>query len=257
MAIITLTSDLGLKDYYVSAVKGAIYSELPNAVIVDITHEVEPFDIFQASYVLRNSYVNFPPGSIHIIGINSQPDFNTPFIALYANGHYFIGADNGIFSLLFDIKPEKIVTLTIKQTPGYLNFSIRDVFVKAACHIARGGTLEIIGTAKENFNERTIFRPVIEANSIRGTIIYIDTYGNAISNITRKLFTETGKGKDFVIDFVRYSINNISVTYNDVAEGEIMAIFNSADYLELSVNKGKIARLLNIQLGDTITVRFE
>ncbi len=256
MAIITLTSDLGTKDYYVSAVKGAILSELPDAIIVDITHEIEPFDIFQASYVLKNSYINFPPGSIHIIGVNAQPDINVPYVAMYANGHYFIGSDNGMFSLLLDIAPEKIVVINLKQDSNYLNFPIRDVFVKAACHIARGGTLEIIGNIRETFNERTVFRPVIESDSLRGTIIYIDSYGNAISNISKKIFNDASRGRSFVIDFVRYSIDTISESYNQVAEGEIIALFNSAGYLELSINKGKIVKLLNMQLGDIITIRF-
>lgn len=256
MAIITLTSDLGTKDYYVSAVKGAILSELTDAVIVDITHEIEPFDIFQASYVLKNSYVNFPPGTVHIIGINAQPDINAPYTALYANGHYFIGSDNGIFSLLLDIAPEKIVVLNLKQNSNYLNFPIRDVFVKAACHIARGGTLEIIGNIRETFNERTVFRPIVENDNLRGTVIYIDSYGNAISNISHKIFSDAAKGRNFAIDFVKYSIDKISETYNEVAEGEIIAMFNSAGYLELSINKGKIAKLINMHLGDIITVRF-
>jgi len=256
MAIITLTSDLGTKDYYVSAVKGAILSELPDAVIVDITHEIEPFDIFQASYVLKNSYVNFPPGTIHIIGVNAQPDMNVPYVAMYASGHYFIGSDNGMFSLLLEIAPEKIVVINLKQDTNYLNFPIRDVFVKAACHIARGGTLEIIGNIRETFNERTVFRPVIESDSLRGTVIYIDSYGNAISNISKKIFNDASRGRSFVIDFVRYSVDAISESYNQVAEGEIIALFNSAGYLELSINKGKIVKLLNMQLGDIITIRF-
>lgn len=257
MSIITLTTDLGLKDYYVGAVKGAILSQLSDASIVDITHELVPFDIFQASYVVRNAYPNFPEGTVHIIGLNAQPDMNTPYIVVKANGHYFIGSDNGIFSLLFDKTPENIVTLTIQEESAYYNFPIRDVFVKAACHLVRGGTLEVIGTPKEKFNERSLLRPVVEGNSLRGTVIYIDSYGNVISNITKSMFSETGKGKKFSINFVNYPLESISNTYNDVPEGEILAMFNSAGYLELSINKGEIAKLLNISLNDIITVNFD
>ena len=257
MPIITLTTDLGLKDYYVSAVKGAILSQLPMVTIVDITHELEPFDIFQASYVVKNSYSNFPEGTIHIIGVNAQPDVNAPYLAMLVNGHYFIGSDNGIFSLLFDIKPDKIVELTIKQDPENVTFPIKDIFVKVACHIARGGTLEIIGSIKESFNQRTLFRPVLDGDILKGTFIYIDSYQNVISNITKKIFTEAAKGKNFNINIVRYNIDTISESYNLVAEGEILAMFNSAGYLEIAQNKGKVASLLNIQLGDIITIRFE
>lgn len=257
MAIITLTTDLGLRDYYVSAVKGAILSQLPDVMIVDISHEIQAFDIFQASYTLKNSYIHFPVGSIHIIGINAQPDFNAPYLGVYANGHYFFGADNGFFSLMLDRKPDKIVELNLKQDVDYLTFPTRDVFAKAACHIARGGTLEVIGTAREGFTERTHFRPIVESNLIRGTVIYIDSYQNIISNITQSLIRETGKDRPFVITISRYNIDTISKSYNEVAEGEIVALFNSAGHLELAMNKGSMATLLNIQLGDIITVRFQ
>ena len=257
MAIITLTTDLGLRDYYVSAVKGAILSQLPDVTIVDVSHEIQPFDIFQASYTVKNSYGNFPQGTIHIIGVNAQPDLNAPYLGIYADGHYFLGADNGIFSLMLDKKPDKIVELNLKQDVDYLTFPIRDVFVKAACHLARGGTLEVIGNAREGFSERTHFRPVIDQNTIRGTIVYIDSYHNVISNITQPLFNQVSRDRSFVIDLKRYNIDKLSKSYNEVIEGEILALFNSAGHLEVSMNKGNIGTLLNIQLGDIITVRFQ
>ncbi|MBN8703625.1 MAG: SAM-dependent chlorinase/fluorinase [Bacteroidetes bacterium] len=255
--MITLTTDLGLKDYYVGAIKGAIFSQLPTACIVDITHELEPFDIMQASYVIKNSYPNFPQGTVHIIGIDAHPDINSPYTAVQINGQYFIGADNGIFSLLFDKVPDIVVELNLKQDVDTLNFPIRDIFAKAACHIARGGTLEVIGTLKKELKEKTILRPIANPTAIRGSIIYIDSYGNAITNITKGLFAETGKGRKYTIDITRYSISKISETYNDVVEGEMVAIFNSANHIELSINKGKIANLLNLHLGDIITVNFQ
>lgn len=257
MAIITLTSDLGLKDYYVAAVKGTIFNQLPKVTIVDISHQLEQYDIFQASYILKNAYPHFPQGTVHIIGVNAQPDVNAPYIAVSCDGHYFIGADNGVFSLLFDKSPDKIVELNLKQDVDTLTFPMKDLFVKAACHLARGGTLEVIGSIKEKFNEKTLFRPAIENDSIRGTIIYIDSYNNVVSNITKKLFKEVSKERKFIIDFVRYHIDTISESYNEVVEGELVAMFNSAGYLEIAMNKGRIASLLNINYGDIITLRFK
>src|ERR1051326_4797986 len=125
MAIITLTTDLGLKDHYVSAVKGAILSQLPDVNIVDISHLVPTFDIVQAAYILKNAYPNFPPGTVHIIGVNAEASVKTPHIALSVSGHFFIGADNGIFSFLFDRVPDKIVELNIKQDTDNLTFPIK------------------------------------------------------------------------------------------------------------------------------------
>lgn len=258
MPIITLISDLGLKDYYVGAVKGAIYSQLKDATVVDITHEVDHFNISQAAYILKNAFNSFPEGTVHIISVNAQPDPDRPYIAVKAEGHYFIGPDNGIFSLLFEREPEKIVELTIKSDSEVLTFPMRDLFVKAACHLARGGTLEIIGSNRANFNQMLQLNPVSAGNVLKGSIIYIDAYYNVIANITTKLFKEIGKGRPFVIDAgKKFKIDVISKTYNDVSEGEILAIFNASGYLEMGMNKGKLGSMMGLKMHDTVTVTFE
>ena len=137
MPIITLTTDLGLKDHYVASVKGAILSQIPDINIVDITHNIDAFNISQTAYVIRNCYKNFPAGSIHILGVDAELSIDNSHLAVFAGGHYFIGTDNGTFSLLFDeLKAEKIVQLNISQNTDSLTFPIKDVFVVAACHIA-------------------------------------------------------------------------------------------------------------------------
>lgn len=256
MAIITLTTDLGNKDYYVGAVKGAILSQLPDTTIIDITHEVQPFDFFQASYIVKNAYPCFPPGTIHIVGVDAQPDAHVPYVAIEANGHYFIGADNGVFSLIFDIAPNKIVELNIKPEGDSFTFPTKDIFVKAACHIARGGTLEVIGTVMDKVLERTLFRPVMENDLVRGTIIYIDSYQNVVCNISKQFFKEAGKGRAFFIEIAGNRITEICTSYSDVVPGELLALFNAAGYLEISINKGNLASLLGIKLGSIISIRF-
>lgn len=257
MAIITLTSDLGLKDYFVSVVKGAIFSQLPDITIVDITHQIQPFNIQEAAYVLKNSYHYFPAGTIHIIGVNTESTPNTPHIALEIEGHYFIGADNGIFSLLFKKVPDKIVELNIFADGNSSTFPTRDVFVKAACHIARGGKLDLIGKEKKSVNERILFQPVTIGDNARGAVIYIDSFGNVITNITKQFVSEIGKGRKFTIRFGSHEIESVSKNYNDVVEGEIVAIYNASDNLEIAMNKGKASQLLNLHIGDTITILFQ
>ena len=160
MAIITLTTDLGTKDYYLSTIKGAILTQFPDARIIDISNEVTKFDILQASFIVKNAYKSFPEGTIHIIGVNPENTVETSHIAIKVDGHYFIGADNGMFSLMFDKLPDKIVELTIQPDIGFQTFPTNDVFVKAACHIARGGTLEVIGKEKASFfMDRESFLP--------------------------------------------------------------------------------------------------
>jgi len=145
MAIITLTTDFGEKDHFAGATKGAIYSELPDVRIVDISHSVSPFSIPEAAYIIQNAYSSFPKGTIHIIGIDSEINPENKHIALKLDDHYFICANNGIMSMICsEIAPEKIVEINIHDKIQ-TSFPVLDVFVKVACHIARGGTLEVIG----------------------------------------------------------------------------------------------------------------
>jgi len=266
MAIITLTSDMGLQDYYVGAIKGAIYSQLPDAIIVDISHNIAPFDIAQASFVVRNAYHEFPEGSIHIIGVNPELDVknNIMHVVVEHKGHYFIGADNGIFSLLFDREPEQIYELTMSQDSDELTFPTKHVFVKAACHLARGGKPGVIGKAKTGVMQRMLFRPVVENHLIKGAVIYIDSYGNAITNITERLFNETRRGRDFELVFANgsYNIREISKAYNDVVEGEKLALFGSGGFLEIAINRGvkgsggSASSLFGLKVNAAVRIEF-
>lgn len=257
MAIITLTTDWGLKDYYVGAVKGAILSQLPEARIIDITHEVPPFDILKASYILKNSYINFPKGSIHVIAVNSQASADIAYLIVKYNDHYFIGADNGIFSLMLGGKPDKIVEISVKNDRSNHTFPSKDIFAQAACHLARGGTIEVIGTPKTNWEERIHHQPVTDKNIIKGNVIYIDSYENVITNINERLFDDIGQGRPFRIIFKTYYIDTICKSYNEVVHGERLALFNSTDNLELAINQGNAAGLLGLKISDMVRIEFE
>ena len=261
MPIITLTTDLGITDHYVGAVKAAILRQLPDAKIVDITHQVPPFNIRHAAFVLRNCYQEFPQETIHIVGVDAEYKLNTPHIAIFANNHYFVGAENGIFSLILDVKPDKIVQLNITQDNDNLTFPTKDVFVNAACHIARGGTLEVIGTPKPNFSvERSSFKATFDNNSIRGSIIHVDSYGNAITNIKEDLFKQVAKGRKFTINLGNrghYTINKIHKKYTDVSSGEALSLFISTGHLEIAMNQGSASSLMGLQLNDIIRIEFD
>lgn len=265
MAIITLTTDMGTRDYYVAALKGSIYSQLPDATLVDISHHIPPFDIAQAAFVLKNCYKDFPKGTIHIMGVNPESSKDVGHVIVSYSGQWFIGADNGIFSLLFEKQPDAIFELNITPEVDEFTFPTKFVFGKAACHIARGGTPEIIGKRIEKLQQRQIFRPVAEENFIRGGVQYIDSYGNVLTNITKALFNEVGRGRPFTIFFRRatYDINTINRSYNEVPEGEKVAIFSSSGYLEIAINKGVEGsggganKLFGLKLNDIVTIQFE
>lgn len=275
MAIITLTTDFGEKDHFVGAVKGAIYSELGDVRIVDISHGISPFNITEACYVIQNAFNSFPKGSIHIIGIDSELNPENKHIAVKLDGHYFVCANNGIMSLIAsEIAPEKIVEINIHDRID-TNFPVLDVFVKVACHIARGGTLEVIGKTIHEIKSLKGIKPVVNTDDsqIIGNVIYIDNYGNVITNITRKLFKDIGKGRPFEISARNYKFKTIHERYSDSINFEIekhkreedgkkLALFNSAGFIELAIYKsnpltvGAAATLFGLKFRDTITINF-
>jgi S-adenosyl-L-methionine hydrolase (adenosine-forming) len=252
MAIITLTSDLGLKDHYVSAIKGSILSRLPNAVIVDISHQIPTYNIQDAAYILKNAYPNFPKGSIHIIGIKSEQTKHTSQVIVFADGHYFIGADTGFFSLLLEQPIDQLIELPSNVS----TFPTRDIFAPAAAHLANGGLMQTLGQPKAELLERMPFRAATMGDMIRGTVEYIDSYGNVMCNINEALFKQVGKEREFKIEFARYEIDRMSNTYNDVPEGEILALFNAAKQLEIAMNNDRASSMLNLKLNDSISIRF-
>lgn len=258
MPIITLTSDWGLKDPYLAAVKGTIYSQIPEALVVDISHQISSFDLNQAAFIFRNSWRNFPEGTVHIIGVNTEAAIETPHTVIFYQGHYFIGADNGIFSLIFDETPEKIIELDIIQDSDYFTFSTRDVFVKAAAHIINGGTLEKLGRYKKGLMQKIPFKPVIDGNLIKGKVIYIDSYENVFTNISESLFNSMTKGKKFVIQFRSdaYRISKISKSYKDVVQGEMLALFSTTGLLQIAINQGKASSLLGLRIDQSILIEI-
>ncbi|MET2984924.1 SAM hydrolase/SAM-dependent halogenase family protein [Aureibaculum conchae] len=271
MSLITLTTDFGTKDHFIGAIKGAIYSELNNAKVVDISHQITPFNITETAYILKNAYKNFPKGSIHIIDVDSELSVENKHIAIALDGHYFICADNGIISMIAsEIKPDKIIEITIHST-----LTSYSAFVKVACHIARGGTLDVVGRATDEYKQLNEVHPYInkEQNQIVGTIIYIDNYGNVICNITKKLFNDVGKGRPYEVSARHYTFNKIVNKYNEIVnfdlpqekrqyDGEKLALFNASDYLEIAIYKsnlksvGGASTLLGLGYRDSITLRF-
>ena len=182
MSIITLTTDYGNKDYSVSELKAKIYNEISDVRIVDVSHNISPFNLTEAAYIIKSAYRHFPKDSIHIIGIDSELTPENAHIAMKFNDNYFIGADNGIFSMIIDdFKADSIVEINIHK--NYNNtISTNDVFVKIATHILRDGKLEVIGKKIDSIKEIKDIKPAIsnDDNQIIGSVIYIDNYVNGL-----------------------------------------------------------------------------
>lgn len=275
MAIITLTTDFGHKDHFVAALKGTILKELDTVSIVDISHEVSPFNIQECAYILKNSYSAFPNGTIHIVGLDSEESPENEHLVVMADGHYFIAANNGVVSLITsETAPDKMVKINL---PNVINstFPTLDVFIQTACHIARGGKLEVLGKPFQNLKQLRVFEPRIvnDGNSISGNVIYIDNYGNVVTNIQKSLFEAYRNGRNFEILARTNKITSIQKNYNGIINygleknkrkgpGDLLALFNSAGYIELAIYKsdlktvGGASTLLGLGYRDTITINF-
>jgi S-adenosylmethionine hydrolase len=258
MAIITLTTDLGDKDIYQAALKGSILKLFPSVNIVDITNSVAAYNIQQAAFILKNSFYYFPDATVHLIGIDTLFNTETRYLAVKYKNHYFVGADNGIFSLMFDSDPDEIYELNIMQDLKFLHFPLADIFVKAACHLAQGETLAKIGLPVSDIEKKMNLQPVIEKNLIKGVVIYIDSFQNVITNITKEFFNRIQQNRRFQLSFKRNeTINHLSWHYNEVPEGEKLCLFGISDHLEIAINKGNASGLLGLGLGDSVIIEFE
>jgi S-adenosylmethionine hydrolase len=275
MSIITLTTDYGLKDHFVGALKGKILSEYPEAQIIDISHDIDPFNIVEASYIIGAAYTSFPKGTVHLIGVDMELNKENLHIVMQWNDSYFIAADNGILSMLSQkIVPQKIVAINIHdRLPS--DASGLDVFVTVACHIARGGLLNVIGKEINSVKEVTEMKAVAsnDNNSLKGHVIYIDHFGNVVTNISKKQFLEVAKGRPYEIQMKTKNIKTILPNYSAIAisdkypiknyEGEQLAIFNEAGFLEIAIfrsNPSKVGSansLLGLNYRDVVTIEFK
>lgn len=274
MSIITLTTDYGLKDHFVGALKGKILSEYPEATIIDISHHIDAFNTVEASYVIGAAYSSFPKGTVHLIGVDLEMNKENQHIVMQWNDHYFIAADNGILSMLTQkIVPQKIVTINIHDRLPIDDTDL-DVFVKVACHIAKGGLLNVVGKEIKTIKQVTDLQaiPANDGNSIKGYVIYIDHFGNAVTNISKKQFLEVAKGRPYEIVLRTKNIKTILPNYSAIAssdkypikyyEGEKLAIFNEAGFLEIAIfrsNPSKVGSansLLGLNYRDVINIVF-
>lgn len=257
MAIVTLTSDLGIKDYYVAIIKGKILSRVATTNIVDISHEIAPFDIQEAAFLLKNTFFHFPKGTIHLVSVHAERRDPTKCLVIEYNGHIFVGIDNGLFALLFEDQPSKIIEVP-QGTTNNSSFIAKDALSEIVGDLLSGKSLDSLGTPLHTIESKTHLRPPDNAFMIRANIVYIDRFGNLIINITRERFENSRKGRNFVINYKRNEeLREISETYGDVPEGERLCLFNASGYLEIAINKGNANQLLGLHLDNTIQIEFE
>ncbi|MEM6398089.1 MAG: SAM-dependent chlorinase/fluorinase [Bacteroidota bacterium] len=280
--ILTLTTDFGTTDFHLGRLKGYLLAAYSDIRIIDISHDIPNYDIARAAFIFKKVWQHYPEGTVHLISVNDYYQPRGRFVAMEKAGQYFIGPDNGVFSLIFGELPERLVvidTSRVKINPyrgsartdnGKIEttdteeqkekvnhkLSLSAIYSWAVAELLDVG-LDSLGEPSERKLKRIPFHPVIGKNYIRGSVVFIDKFDNALTNISRELFEQVGKGRGFKLLMRRNEpIDGLSFRYQDVPEGESLCKFNSDDELEIAINLGKAAGLLSIEVEDTVQVEF-
>ncbi|HYG37204.1 MAG TPA: SAM-dependent chlorinase/fluorinase [Cytophagales bacterium] len=254
MALITFMSDMGLQDHYVASVKANILQVNPSAQIIDISHNIEPFNLAQAAFLLKATVKNFPSGSIHLYTVDSTGKINEKFIAAELEGHFFVGNDNGLLGLISERIADKIVKLPDNETIS--SFPEKNILSKAAAALSMNIPLETLGTPLSEYNRKLSRQMRVTKNQISGHVIYVDHYGNLITNIEKDAFLKIKKDRNYMVTFGRESLDKIYMSYQFVDDGDCVAIFNDLNVLELAINKGNAKELLGLSYDSPVSITF-
>ncbi len=255
--IITLTTDFGLQDYYVSAMKGVILQEAPDARLVDISHEIPPQDIMAGSWVLKNSAMLFPSGTVHLVVVDPGVGTRRKPVALKIRDQFFVGPDNGIFSLLTRDEDFRAVHLTQqsfwrKDPSG--TFHGRDIFAPVAARLCEGADFESLGEPVDELETYRWAVPIADKDGIQGWVIHIDTFGNLITNISASLIEEVIDNDEVKLYVGNTILDEILHTFGSVPDGEPVAYIGSSGMLEVAINKGNAEEMLGVQKGAQISL---
>jgi len=252
---VSLITDFGLSDPYLAQLKASVWSKQPEVRFIDISHDIKPHDIVSAGWILKNTFKDCPPGTIHFVSVLNNYNNNSSYILFRHEGHYFIGPNNGVFSLAFEKLPQDIYE--IKSEP-FDAHSLKSILVKIIDHISRQRSMEELGDQVKNLIMRIQLQPVINKFMIRGSVIYIDHFENVIINITKDQFEKARAGRRFSIFIKRNDpITEISHTYQEVGMGETLCLFNSFDHHEIAINGGHAASMLGLAVDEMIQIDFD
>ncbi len=255
--IVTLITDFGLQGEYVGAMKGAILRVNPRCQLVDITHQVEPQNLLQAAFILQSTYPYYPAGTVHLVVVDPGVGTSRRPIICQKGGHTFVGPDNGVFTLVFSGQERRSGYLISENkyflSPLSRTFHGRDLFAPVAGHLSLGRDPKQFGPPVSDLSKLAWPSPDLRGSTLRGQILWADSFGNLITNIPREygaLLEDHGiqiKGKG-------WRILRLHQTYGEGRPGQPLALFGSAELMEISVNQGNALRTLGIGPGDPLRI---
>ena len=259
--IVTLITDFGYKGEYVGSMKGAILNVNPRCQIIDITHQITPQNIIEASWVLKNSFAFFPQGTVHLVVVDPGVGSTRQPIVLVKKGDIFVGPDNGVFTPVlegagrnegYEISRKKLFLFPLSAT-----FHGRDIFAPVAGYLSMGYPLKRVGPALKDFVRIHWPQPQLQKGKLLGQILWGDSFGNQITNISREAYGELLTNRQIMIRGKGWQIHRIHRTYSENESGKPMALFGSSGLLEIAVNQGCAGKQLGLGAGDAVTVHLK
>lgn len=255
MALITFTSDFGEEDHYVAGVKAGIMKVNPGLRVIDVSHAIHPFDIAHGAFVMKSVYRDFPEGTVHLVAVNTVYDTEPRYIALEWEGHYFIGPDNGILSLINDQEPAQLVEIDLQGLKTTI-FPARDILGTAAARLAEGMDINDLGKPAGDYLRLLGRQLKATKKLIAGNVVRVDHYGNLITNIEQEIFRVLHRDRPFIVKFGKEVSPRIHTYYNSVEPGECFIIFNSLGLIEIGINMGNASELLGLGYDSPVMIQF-
>ena len=258
--IITLLTDFGTRDHYVASMKGVILGINPRSMLIDISHQVSSQNIQEGAFYLASAFSFFPKGTIHLSVVDPGVGGPRKPILVVTSRYYFVGPDNGIFTLA--LHREKVKQVVALSNEKYFlsrvssTFHGRDVFAPVAAHLSLGITPESFGDEVDSWESLRIAETEQKGRELRGEIVHIDAFGNLISNIDEKTFFDVTRSHNFLIKMGRQRIHSLKKGYWEGKEGELMALIGSGGFLEISIRERSAQESLQMKRGGKIKVRI-
>jgi hypothetical protein len=256
--IISLLTDFGDRDGYVAAMKAVILGINPRAALIDLSHEIEPQNIQAGAFLLSTQSRFFPPGTIHVAVVDPGVGTNRRLLAVQAAEQFYLAPDNGLLDFCIELGIKQAVEITnesLWRQPVSNTFHGRDILAPVAAHLSLGQPLQEIGTSVEFVRRLPAPKYSLSARAISGQIVYIDRFGNLITNISLHLLREFAGDHELEIDLQRKGIGPLRSTYGSVDAGAPVAVIGGFDRLEIGVNQGNASIFFGAQIGDAVTIR--
>ncbi|MEC7753665.1 SAM-dependent chlorinase/fluorinase [Roseivirga sp. UBA1976] len=250
MTLITFTSDFGLSDHYVAQCKARILAEHPEAHIIDISHQIRPFDLAHLAHTVGSVFQDFPEGTIHLIGGEASAASSQDYLLAEVEKHFFVVPDSGILSLISERIPGHAIKLSIKKN------AYREVPALVG-KLAKGASPESLGEVTESFKQYVKRKSRATKKEISGHVIHVDRYGNLITNIEKVDFDILSRERRYVIYFGREQAHTVQKSINEVDPGDVFVVFTDGEKMMLGINQGNGSQLLGLEYDSPVTIQFE